>query len=70
MVRFERSPPTWVDWASKYRSGFVLTAGSLLRYELGDDGEGGDLSLGGGWIRAARRRGLEAPEGAETPALP
>ena len=39
-------------------------------YELGDDGEGGDLSLGGGWIRAARRRGLEAPEGAETPALP
>ena len=36
-------------------------------YELEPDGTGGDLSLGGGWIRTARRGGLEAEQEASAP---
>jgi tRNA-specific 2-thiouridylase len=39
-------------------------------YELEADGTGGDLSLGGGWIRTARRGGLEAGEEAQAPLAP
>ena len=39
-------------------------------YELEADGTGGDLSLGGGWIREAQRGGLGVSDVEQAPVLP